>query len=67
MSKFKIKNIQNILKGEINMKKNKKVCAIAASTIIVASILFTSTVLADGNMHGILSKLERQLSVNRIL
>ncbi|MGL5712813.1 MAG: hypothetical protein ACRCX2_07325 [Paraclostridium sp.] len=49
------------------MKKNKKVCAIAASTIIVASILFTSTVLADGNMHGILSKLERQLSVNRIL
>lgn len=49
------------------MATKKQICAVLASTVIAAPILFTSTVSAGANANGILSKLERQLSVNRIM
>lgn len=47
--------------------KNKKLCTIAASAVIVAPIIFTTPVFAGANANGLWSKLERQLSVNRIM
>lgn len=47
--------------------KNKKICTIAASVVVAAPILFTSPVFAGANASGLWSKLERQLSVNRII
>lgn len=49
------------------MSKKGKICVVAASAIIAAPILLTSPVSAASNANGILSKIERQLSVNQIL
>lgn len=49
------------------MTTKKQICAVLASTVIAAPILFTSTASAGSNANGIFSKLERQLSVNRIM
>ncbi|MGL5315138.1 MAG: PA domain-containing protein, partial [Peptostreptococcaceae bacterium] len=49
------------------MATKKQICTVLASTVIAAPILFTTPVLAGANANGIISKLERQLSVNRII
>lgn len=47
--------------------KNKRICTIAASVVVAAPIIFTTPVFAGANASGLWSKLERQLSVNRIM
>lgn len=49
------------------MSKKKKICSIALCAAIATPILFTTQASAGANANGILSKIERQLSVNRIL
>ncbi|MGL6105777.1 M20/M25/M40 family metallo-hydrolase [Romboutsia sp.] len=49
------------------MNKKKKLFSIAASAVIAAPIIFTTSSFAGANASGIQSKLERQLSVNRII
>lgn len=49
------------------MSKKKKICVVAASAVIVAPMLFTTPASASSVSNGILSKIERQLSVNKIL
>ncbi|MGL4913724.1 MAG: M20/M25/M40 family metallo-hydrolase [Romboutsia sp.] len=49
------------------MATKKQIYAVLASTVIAAPILFTSPVSAGANTNTIFSKLERQLSVNRII
>lgn len=49
------------------MGTKKQFYAVLASTVIAAPIIFTSPASAGANASGLFSKLERQLSVNRII